>query len=83
MAKTPLQRALAAKPFEGNQSRFAQAIGTSQQNVSNWVRMGRRLPAEFVLKAEEATGIARHVWRPDIYPSTTPRTDRSHDVAAA
>ncbi len=68
MRKTPLQRALAEKPFEGNQSRFAEAIGTSQQNISNWVRFSRPLPAEYVLKAEEVTGIARHVWRPDIYP---------------
>lgn len=70
MSQTPLQRALAAKPFEGNQSRFAEAIGTSQQNISNWIRAGRPLPAEFVLKAEEVTGISRHDWRPDIYPPT-------------
>jgi len=69
MAKTPLQRALAAAPFDGKQSRFAAAIGTSQQNISNWLRTKRPLPAEFVLKAEEVTGIPRHVWRPDIYPA--------------
>lgn len=68
MSKTVLQRALEAKPFEGNQSKFADAIGTSQQNISNWSRLGKQLPAEYVLKAEEVTGIARHVWRPDIYP---------------
>lgn len=69
MKQTVLQRALAAKPFEGNQSKFADAIGTSQQNISNWSRSGRNLPAEYVLKAEAATGIPRHEWRPDIYPS--------------
>lgn len=69
MKQTVLQRALAAKPFEGNQSKFADAIGTSQQNISNWNRAGRQLPAEYVLKAEEVTGIARHIWRPDIYPA--------------
>lgn len=69
MKKTVLQRALAATPFSGNQSKFADAIGTSQQNISNWSRTGRQLPAEYVLKAEEVTGIARHVWRPDIYPA--------------
>lgn len=69
MAQTPLERAIAADPFEGNQSRFASAIGTSQQNISNWLRHKRPLPAEFVLKAEEVTGIARHIWRPDIYPA--------------
>lgn len=69
MAQTVLQRAVAAEPFAGNQSRFADAIGTSQQNISNWLRKGQQLPAEYVLKAEEATGIARHIWRPDIYPA--------------
>jgi DNA-binding transcriptional regulator YdaS (Cro superfamily) len=68
MKRTILQRVVAAKPFDGNQSRFATAIGTSQQNIFNWLRTGRQLPAEYVLKAEEVTGISRHDWRPDIYP---------------
>ena len=67
MSMTVLQRALAAEPYEGNQSKFAAAIGTSQQNISNWIRKGKELPPEFVLKAEAETGISRHVWRPDIY----------------
>ena len=66
---TTLARAVAAEPFNGNQSKFASAIGTSQQNISNWLRAERELPAEYVLRAEAATGIARHVWRPDIYPA--------------
>jgi len=69
MRKTTLQRAVSAKPFDGNQSRFAEAIGTSHQNISNWLRAGRQLPAEYVLRAEAVTGVARHVWRPDIYPA--------------
>lgn len=69
MAQTILQKTVAGEPFNGNQSRFADAIGTSQQNISNWLRKGQQLPAEFVLAAERATGIARHVWRPDIYPT--------------
>jgi DNA-binding transcriptional regulator YdaS (Cro superfamily) len=69
MRRTILQRAIAAEPFDGNQSRFAEAIGTSQQNISNWLRKGAPLPAEYVLKAEAATGIERHKWRPDIYPA--------------
>ena len=69
MAQTILQRAVASEPFNGNQSRFADAVGTSQQNIHNWLKKGQQLPAEFVLRAEEATGIARHVWRPDIYPA--------------
>ena len=66
MAKTPLQRAF--ERFGKNQSKLAAALGTSQQNVSNWLRKKQQLPAEYVLRAEEATGIPRHEWRPDIYP---------------
>ncbi len=30
------------------------------------------MPAEFVLKAEAATGVSRHDLRPDIYPVEVP-----------
>lgn len=70
MAQTVLQRAVDAPPFDGNQSKFAAAIGTSQQNVSNWLRKASALPAEYVLKAEEATGIPREEWRPDVFALT-------------
>lgn len=71
---TILQRAVAAAPFNGNQSAFARAIGTTQQNISNWLRDGRQLPAEYVLKAEDVTGFSRHQWRPDIYPRAAKAT---------
>jgi DNA-binding transcriptional regulator YdaS (Cro superfamily) len=74
MSPYPLDRAIAAAPFNGNQSRFADAIGTSQQNVSNWIRKRRPLPAEYVLRAEQATGVTRHLWRPDIYPPSEERS---------
>jgi DNA-binding transcriptional regulator YdaS (Cro superfamily) len=64
-----VSEAVTLPQFDGNQSRFASAISTTQQNVSNWVRKRKPLPAEFVLSAEKATGISRHVWRPDIYPA--------------
>ncbi len=43
-------------------------LGLSQAAVSKWVRLGHALPAEHVLKVEEATGLSRHALRPDIYP---------------
>jgi DNA-binding transcriptional regulator YdaS (Cro superfamily) len=52
----------------GSQSRFAEAVGTSQQNISNWLAAHRSLPAEFVLAAEREFGVPRHELRPDIYP---------------
>lgn len=66
MSTTALTRALAK--FDNNQSRFAAAIGTSQQLVSYWVRNGKELPAEFVLATERETGISRHDLRADLYP---------------
>lgn len=66
MSHSALKRALAK--FDNNQSKFAEAIGTSQQLVSYWMRNEKDLPAEFVLRTEEATGISRHALRPDIYP---------------
>lgn len=66
MSNPALRRALAE--FGNNQSRFAAAIGTSQQLVSYWLKTGKPIPAEFVLKTEEVTGVSRHMLRPDIYP---------------
>lgn len=66
MSTSVLQRAL--DQFEGKQTKFAEAIGTSQQLVSYWMKTGRPLPAEYVLATERATGISRHELRPDIYP---------------
>lgn len=53
---------------DGNQSKFAAAIGTSQQLVSYWLKRERPLPAEYVLPAEAAGFGGRHELRPDIYP---------------
>lgn len=74
MSHQAFKRALGI--FEDNQSKFAAAIGTSQQLVSYWLKNGKSLPAELVLKTEEATNISRHDLRPDLYPreSTQPET---------
>lgn len=62
---TALERAVKAA---GSQSRFAEAVGASQQIVSYWLAKGKDLPAEYVLTAEAKLGISRHELRPDIYP---------------
>lgn len=46
---------------------LSKALGVRPQALYNW-RMRRQIPAGRVLKLEEATGIPRHLWRPDIYP---------------
>ncbi len=53
---------------DGNQSRFAKAIGTFQQNVSYWLKKRKPLPGEYVLPAERAGFGSRHELRPDLYP---------------
>jgi DNA-binding transcriptional regulator YdaS (Cro superfamily) len=62
-----LQRACAAV---GGQKSLATRIGVSQSMVWYWLARSKRgVPGEFVLPIEAASGISRHVLRPDIYPS--------------
>ena len=70
MASNDLHEALrtAVRQADNNQSKFAAAIGTSQQLVSYWLKNGRPLPAEFVLATERAGFGSRHDLRPDLYP---------------
>lgn len=55
--------------FDGNQSKFAKAIGTSQQRISYVAQRGNPLPSDLVLATERETGIPRDQLRPDLYPS--------------
>jgi len=48
----------------GSYAALGELIGRSREAVRHW----EQLPAEFVLKVEEATGVSRHALRPDIYP---------------
>ncbi|MFZ3485308.1 transcriptional regulator [Sphingomonas sp. 3-13AW] len=60
----------------GSQAAMARLLGIAQPSVWKWLQAEKPLPAEHVLKVEEATGISRHDLRPDIYPR-----DRSADRA--
>ncbi|WP_088368543.1 transcriptional regulator [Sphingomonas dokdonensis] len=64
---TPNQALSDAVDAAGGQSALGRLLGTSQAAVWKWVRRGKPLPAEHVLKVEEATGISRHRLRPDVY----------------
>ncbi len=70
-AEIPLSKLalIEAIQFFGSQTALADAIGTSQQNVSNWLKNGE-VPSEFVIPIEKATEltVSRHKLRPDIYP---------------
>jgi DNA-binding transcriptional regulator YdaS (Cro superfamily) len=48
----------------------ARAVGVSPQAVSEILRRGKRVPAEWCLALEQATqgAVTRHDLRPDLYP---------------
>lgn len=64
---SPLARAI---EILGSQAQLASAIGRKQQSVNEVVRRGKRVPAEWCLKIEQATDgvVTRHDLRPDLYP---------------
>ena len=51
----------------GAQTKLSKAIGSSQQNISYWLRTGKVAPDKVIL-IERVTGVSRHELRPDIYP---------------
>lgn len=56
----------------GSQARLAEHCGprVKQQHISNWLHRDKKVPAEYVLSIEQATGgqVSRYELRPDIYP---------------
>ncbi len=52
-----------AKEAAGGTVALARAIDLSSQAVSQW----HRVPAARVLDVERATGVSRHILRPDIF----------------
>lgn len=51
----------------GVQRELAKKLGISNQRFQNWRQRGR-VPPEWVIPLEKATGVSRHTIRPDIYP---------------
>ncbi len=66
---SPVQALRQAVDKVGTLTKFGQVIGVSQSAVSQMLKKGSVLGAEHVLKVEAATGISRHVLRPDLYPT--------------
>lgn len=58
----------AAVERAGSQSALARTCGVTQTAVWKWLQSSKRVPPEHVLKVEAATGVSRHLLRPDIYP---------------
>lgn len=54
----------------GGQTQLARLLGVKQANVWHWLNKADRVPGEYVLAIETATGgqVTRHELRPDLYP---------------
>jgi DNA-binding transcriptional regulator YdaS (Cro superfamily) len=54
-----------------SQTATARVVGVSPQAVSEILRRGKRVPAEWCLKLEAAThgAVSAHDLRPDLYPA--------------
>ncbi len=54
----------------GGQTQLARLLGVKQANVWHWLNKADRVPGEYVLAIETATGgqVTRHALRPDLYP---------------
>jgi TorA maturation chaperone TorD len=62
----------------GGITELARRLGISQPSVSHW----QRVPAERVLMVEQATGVARTLLRPDLYPADAPPAEESDPLDA-
>jgi DNA-binding transcriptional regulator YdaS (Cro superfamily) len=47
---------------------LAHAVGVTPRAVSDVLKRGKRVPAEWCLKLEQATGTPARAFRPDLYP---------------
>ena len=58
----------AARNTFPSEQAMADALGVSQPTIWRWLNQSKQMPAEYVLRTEDITGVARHHLRPDIYP---------------
>lgn len=65
---SPFEALKLAVQRAGGQAPTARICGVSQPAVWKWLQSGKRLPAEYALALEAATGVSKHLLRPDIYP---------------
>ncbi|RXD05380.1 helix-turn-helix domain-containing protein [Sphingomonas sp. UV9] len=68
-AASPVEALNSAVEIAGSQSAMSRICGVGQPAVWKWLQIGKRLPAEYCLSVEAATGVSKHLLRPDIYPA--------------
>lgn len=68
---TPYEALIKAVEVAGSLAALARDCEVSTTAVWKWVQSAKRVSAEYVLRVEAATGVSRHLLRPDIYPRDT------------
>lgn len=68
-AETAHKALLAVRAKFLTQQHMADELGVSQASVCQWLRNRKVLSAESVLAVETATGVSRHLLRPDLWPA--------------
>ena len=65
-----------AKEILRKQSVLAEVVGVTQPSVAYMLRSGKKVPAEWCLKIEQATkgAVTCHELRPDLYPRKDSQT---------
>ncbi|RUV65201.1 MAG: helix-turn-helix domain-containing protein [Mesorhizobium sp.] len=61
----------------GGEAKLAELIGKTRSHVTTWKYRGM-IPADQVIPIEQASGVSRHVMRPDVFG---PAPDQSEEAA--
>lgn len=59
--------ATAVEKLGAGQAGVARLLGVTPQAVNQWVSGNRPVPPRHVLAIEAATGVSRHLLRPDVF----------------
>ena len=74
---------LKAVKLAGSQTALAKKIGVRQMYVWNWLNRSKgKVPGEYVLPIERATGVPRYELRPDLYPPNEFHSIKANHVNA-
>jgi DNA-binding transcriptional regulator YdaS (Cro superfamily) len=76
-----------AKELLGSEAALAEVVGVRQPSVNYILNAGKRVPAEWCIRVEDATDgkVTRHQLRPDLYPadreSSAPEPHKTGEAA--
>ncbi|WP_010185996.1 YdaS family helix-turn-helix protein [Sphingomonas sp. PAMC 26605] len=82
VALTPFEAFELAVSKTESESEFARIVGCTPGNINQLLKKRSPLSHRFVLKAEAATGVSRHLLAPDIYPDESDQPPHRLDHTA-